>query len=171
MTQFVNDHFVIQTLTGYKYLNDECPPTVKWIMFHDDDALINLEKAIKFFEGPMAKEMNCFGFLGENSRPHRWGKYNVTELQWESGRFQSGSNSLLDCFGGHSSLFQVTISLNFVPGLVMVCHVNLLRRFLKLPNKLKLMDFDLKMFYFWESFEKKQKWKFHISKRFAHSSQ
>ena len=54
-------------------------------MFHDDDALINLEKAIKFFDGPTAKEMNCFGFLGENSRPHRWGKYNVTELQWESG--------------------------------------------------------------------------------------
>ena len=79
---------LFQTLTGYKYLNDKCPATVKWIMFHDDDALINLEKAIKFFDGPTAKEMNCFGFLGENSRPHRWGKYNVTELQWESGTFQ-----------------------------------------------------------------------------------
>ena len=53
--------FLIQTLTGYRYLNDKCPATVKWIMFHDDDALINLEKAIKFFDGPMAKEMNCFG--------------------------------------------------------------------------------------------------------------
>ena len=62
--------------------------------------------------------------------------------------------------------FQVIISLNFAPVLVMVCHVNLLRRFLKLPNKLKQMDFDLKMFYFWELFEKKQKWKFLISKRF-----
>ena len=56
-------------------------------MFHDDDALINLEKVIKFFDGPTAREMNCFGFLGENSRPHRWGKYNVTEVQWESGTF------------------------------------------------------------------------------------
>ena len=46
--------------------------------------------------------------------------------------------------------FQVIISLNFAPVLVMDCHVNLLRRFLKLPNKLKQMDFDLKMFYFWE---------------------
>ena len=146
-------------------------------MFHDDDALINLEKVIKFFDGPTAREMNCFGFLGENSRPHRWGKYNVTEVQWESGafRFISGhlrsksrrASTMLDVIGSHKRLFQVIIFLNFVPVHVMACPVNLLRRFLKLPNKLRPMDFDLKMFYFWELFEKKQKWKFLISKRFV----
>lgn len=31
--------------------------------------------------------MNCFGFLGEHSRPHRWGKYNVTFDQWETGHW------------------------------------------------------------------------------------
>ena len=74
---------------------------------------------------------------------------------------------MLDVIGSHKSLFQVIIFLNFVPVHVMACPVNLLRRFLKLPNKLRPMDFDLKMFYFWESFEKKQKWKFLISKRFV----
>ena len=78
-------------------------------MFHDDDALINLEKAIKFFDGPTAKEMNCFGFLGENSRPHRWGKYNVTELQWESGTFQVAKDRPLS-FSGHSTDSIVDIS-------------------------------------------------------------
>ena len=74
---------------------------------------------------------------------------------------------LLDVTEGHKRLIQVIIFLNFVPVHVMACPVNLLRRFLKLPNKLRQMDFDLKMFYFWELFEKKQKWKFLISKRFV----
>ena len=38
-----------------------------------------------FFKGYRAKSINCFGFYGEEKRPHRWGKYNVTAEQWEPG--------------------------------------------------------------------------------------
>ena len=80
------DNLPLKTLTGYTYLAERCSEHVEWIMFHDDDALINIERAMRFFNGnPHA--MNCFGFLGQQQRPHRWSKYNVTMEQWETGHY------------------------------------------------------------------------------------
>jgi hypothetical protein len=63
-------------------------------MFHDDDALIYPEEAMEYFESGNATDLNCFGFLGDNQRPFRWGKYNSTFEQWDTGywypRFCSG---------------------------------------------------------------------------------
>lgn len=81
------DNLPLKTLTGYTYLAEKCPSTVKWIMFHDDDALINNERAVRFFNEGHAQPMNCFGFLGQHQRPHRWAKYNVTMEQWETGHY------------------------------------------------------------------------------------
>ena len=72
------DNLPLKTLSGYTYLAKKCPD-VKWVMFHDDDALINNDRAIKFFN-ERAKPMNCFGFLGEKQRPHRWAKAGVNQF-------------------------------------------------------------------------------------------
>ena len=80
------DNLPLKTLSGYTYLAEKCPDTIKWVMFHDDDALINNERAIRFFN-ERAQPMNCFGFLGQQQRPHRWAKYNVTMEQWETGHY------------------------------------------------------------------------------------
>jgi len=34
-----------------------------------------------------AHNFNCFGYLGNHSRPDRWGKYNVTFDQWSTSHY------------------------------------------------------------------------------------
>jgi len=85
------DNLPLKTLTGYSYIHDKCGSDLttnpQWISFHDDDALIYPDKLISFTKSSKAEPLNCFGFLGDHSRPHRWGKYNVTLEQWESGHW------------------------------------------------------------------------------------
>ncbi|CAG5110839.1 Oidioi.mRNA.OKI2018_I69.chr2.g5195.t1.cds [Oikopleura dioica] len=80
------DNLPQKTMTGYTYFAEYCKKGGH-VNFIDDDVLLDVEQLDSYYNLPEASDLTCFGFLGENARPHRWGKYNVTFEQWASGHF------------------------------------------------------------------------------------
>merc|ERR1712142_498858 len=52
-------NLTLKTLSGYKYVHDNCPISVKWILMQDDDTIIKEMPFQKFLSPP--KELTaCF---------------------------------------------------------------------------------------------------------------
>ncbi|CAG5082164.1 Oidioi.mRNA.OKI2018_I69.PAR.g10047.t1.cds [Oikopleura dioica] len=83
------DNLPHKTMAGYTYFAENCmkPHKKQYVMFIDDDVLLDVEHLDSYFKQPNASDFTCFGFLGEHARPNRWGKYNVTIEQWAGGHF------------------------------------------------------------------------------------
>jgi hypothetical protein len=83
------DNLPHKTMTGYTYFAKQCHRADKkqYVMFIDDDVLMDVQNLDGYFKSENASDFACFGFLGEHARPNRWGKYNVTIEQWAGGHF------------------------------------------------------------------------------------
>lgn len=83
------DNLPHKTMTGYTYFAKQChrPDKKQYVMFIDDDVLMDVQTLDGYFKSENASDFACFGFLGEHARPNRWGKYNVTIEQWAGGHF------------------------------------------------------------------------------------